>query len=444
MTTRDLDGSAGVPVGPQNRDQEMLDLLQRETFCYFSTEANPENGLVRDKTDPQFPSNIAVQGLAFASYVIGVERGYWSREEAVARTLTALRFFHDSQQGRERDATGYRGFYYHFLDMGTGRRAWDCELSTVDTAFLIAGALAAAEYFQNDDESESEIRQIVDALYRRVDWAWALDGGATLTHGWKPESGFLPYRWEGYDEGLALYVLALGSPTHPIPPECYRAWGSTYEWRSLYDLEFFYAGPLFIHQLSHAWVDFRGIQDDFVGRYGIDYFENCRRATLMQQRYAIHNPEGFKHYGRDCWGITASDGPGPSTLTVDGIERRFYGYLARGAPLGPDDGTISPWAVVASLPFAPEIVLPTTRYFIEEIRLKSRQIYGFEASFNATYPEKTNSKFGWVSPWIFGLNQGPIVMMIENVRNEMIWRLMRKCRYVREGLRLAGFRGGWL
>jgi hypothetical protein len=444
LSTQDPGAPPGVGVGPENRDQEMLDLLQRETFSYFPTEANPANGLVRDKTAPEWPSNIAVQGLAFASYVIGVERGFWSRDEAVKRTLAALRFLRDSPQGREPDATGYRGFYYHFLDMDTGRRAWDCELSTVDTAFLIAGALAAAEYFQNDDEEESEIRKTVDALYRRIDWAWALDGGSTLTHGWKPESGFLPFRWEGFDEALILYVLALGSPTHAIAPECYRAWGSTYEWRKLYDLEFFYAGPLFIHQLSHAWIDFRGIQDEFVRQYGIDYFENSRRATLVQQRYAIHNPSGFNHYGRDCWGITASDGPGPATLTVDGIERQFYGYLARGAPLGPDDGTISPWAVVASLPFTPEIVLSTTRHFIEEIQLKSRHIYGFEASFNGTYPEKTNSEFGWVSPWIFGLNQGPIVMMIENVRNELMWRLMRKCRYVGGGLRLAGFRGGWL
>ena len=422
----------------------MLDLLQRETFSYFPAEVNAENGLVRDKTDPTFPCNVAVQGLAFTAYVVGVERGYWTREEAVERTLTALRVLRDAPQGPEPDAAGYRGFYYHFLDMKTGRRVWQCELSTVDTCFLIAGALAAARFFDREDERESEIRRIAEFFYRRVDWAWALDGGPTLSHGWRPETGFLPYRWQGYDEGLLLYMLALGSPTHPIPPECYRAWGSTYEWKSVYGVEHLYAGPLFIHQLSHSWIDFRGIQDDFVRDHGIDYFENSRRATLVQREYAIRNPGGFEHYGRDCWGITASDGPGPATLRVDGVERVFYGYLARGAPFGPDDGTISPWAVVASLPFAPEIVLPTTRYFIEEIRLKDRQAYGFEASFNATYPEKSNSQFGWVSPWIFGLNQAPIVIMIENVRNELVWRLMRGCTYLVEGLRRAGFRGGWL
>jgi hypothetical protein len=422
----------------------MLDLLQRETFSYFPAEVNPANGLVCDKTAPDFPSNIAVQGLAFAAYAVGVQRGFWTREEAVERTLVSLRFFRDSPQGPEPDATGYRGFYYHFLDMKTGRRVWNCELSTIDTAFLIAGALTASQFFVGENAKEAEIRQIADALYRRVDWAWALNGGPTLTHGWRPETGFLPYRWEGYDEALILYVLALGSPTHPIPQECYRAWGSTYEWKNIYGMECLYAGPLFVHQLSHAWIDFRGIQDDFVREHGIDYFENSRRATLVQREYAIRNPAGFKHYGASCWGITASDGPGPATLIVDGIERIFYGYIARGAPFGPDDGTISPWAVVASLPFAPEIVLPTTRYFIEEIRLKDRHAYGFEASFNATYPVKQDSEFGWVSPWIFGLNQGPIVMMIENVRNEMVWRLTRGCSYVADGLRGAGFRGGWL
>jgi hypothetical protein len=430
------------PPGPS--DLEMLDMLQRETFAYFQAEGNPVNGLVRDKTEPGWPASIAVQGLAFTAYAVGVERGFWTREEAVERTLASLRFFRASPQGPEPDATGYHGFYYHFLDMETGRRVWRSELSTVDTGFLLAGALAAAAYFDRDDEKETEIRETADFLYRRVDWAWALNGGATLSHGWRPETGFLLYRWEGYDEALVLYALALGSPTHPIPPECYRAWGATYEWKTIYGHDLFYAGPLFIHQLSHAWIDFRGIQDDFVREHGLDYFENSRRATLVQQEHAIRNPGQFQHYGRDCWGITASDGPGPATLVVDGVERQFYGYLARGAPFGPDDGTISPWAVVTSLPFSPEIVLPTTRYFIEEIRLKDRQEYGFEASFNATYPEKTNSEFGWVSPWIFGLNQGPMVIMIENFRTEMIWKLMQGCRYLADGLRRAGFRGGWL
>ena len=439
--------SAGAKAGPQESrgtDQEMLDQLQRQAFHYFLGEGNPENGLVRDKTQEGWPSSIAAVGLALAAYPVAVERGLLPREQARARTLATLSFFFGSPQSTAPDAIGYRGFYYHFLDMKTGRRVWNCELSTMDSALLIAAVLTAAAYFDEDEKTEAEIRHTADALYRRVDWEWATNGGPTMSHGWTPETGFLSCRWEGYNEALILYALALGSPTHSIPAASYGAWASTYEWKKIYGIELLYAGSLFIHQLSHVWIDFRGIQDDFMARFGLDYFENSRRATLVQREYAVQNPMAFEHYGRDCWGITASDGPGPATLRVGGRERQFFGYCARGAPFGPDDGTVSPWAVVTSLPFAPEIVLPTTRYFIEEVRLKDRQTYGFEASFNGTYPEKSDSEFGWVSPWIFGLNEGPVVLMIENVRTELVWRLMRTCRYLAEGLRRAGFRGGWL
>ncbi len=438
---------SGLPAPdatPTEDDRNMLDRVVAEGFPYFVEQANPDNGLVRDKTDPAAPASIAVVGLALTCYAAGVERGLWSRGDAVERSLATLRFFHQSPQSRASDATGYRGFYYHFLDMATGRRAWNCELSTIDTALFIAGALFAAEYFDRDDEKEAQIRRLADLLYRRIDWTWALNRGATVSHGWKPETGFLPCSWEGYSEGLLLYALALGSPTHPLGVESYQAWGSSYSWKKIYGTQLLYAGPLFIHQLPHVWIDLRAIQDDFVGRHGIDYFENSRRATLVQQEYAIRNPRQLRDYNERCWGITASDGPGPAMRKVDGIERRFYGYLARGAPFGPDDGTMSPWAVVASLPFAPEIVVPTMRYLIENVRLKERQEYGFDASFNATFPERTKCPFGWVSPWVFGLNQGPIVLMIENFSSELVWSRMRRCRYLVAGLRKAGFRGGWL
>jgi hypothetical protein len=435
---------APLPPNLDGSDTEMLDRIQKETFEYYVGEVNAGNGLVADSTQPGSPSSIAVVGLALTAYPVGVERGFWTREEAAVRTATTLSFFERSSQGPEADATGYRGFYYHFLDMNTGQRAWHCELSTIDTTFLIAGALAAAAYFDAETERERGIRRMAEALYRRVDWVWACNGGATVTHGWTPESGFLRYRWHGYSEALLLYVLGLASPTHPLPPASYRAWTSTYGWKDIYGTEFLYAGPLFIHQLSHLWLDLRGIADGFVHERGIDYFENSRRATHVQQEYAIRNPQEFAHYGRHCWGITASDGPGPATVKIRGILRKFHGYLARGAPFGPDDGTVAPWAVVASLPFAPEIVLPTIRYFIEEIHLKEREAYGFEATFNATYPETSKNPFGWVSPWILGLNQGPIVMMIENFRSALVWRLMRACPAIRTGLTRAGFRGGWL
>src|SRR5450830_990428 len=206
-----------------------LEKLQHESFNYFLHETNPVNGLVIDKTATDWPASIAATGLALASYPVAVERGFMPRAAAVKRTLTTLRFFWDSPQGPEPDATGYQGFYYHFLDMRTGRRAWQCELSTVDSAFLLAGMLTAGSYFDADTVDEHEIRTLADALYRRANWQWAQNEGATLTHGWKPESGFLRYRWEGYDEALLLYMLALGSPTYPLPESSYAAWGSTYQ-----------------------------------------------------------------------------------------------------------------------------------------------------------------------------------------------------------------------
>ncbi len=420
-----------------------LNALQRQTFDYFVHEVNPVNGLVADRAREGSPASIAAVGLALAAYPIGVERAFMTRAEAAERTLATLRFFRNAPQGTEVEATGYKGFFYHFLDMTTGKRVWQCELSTVDTTFLLAGMLTAAAYFANETADEHAIRTLAEELYRRVDWRWAQDGGATVTHGWKPESGFLPYRWQGYNEALLLYLLGLGSPTHPLPEESYAAWTSTYQWRKVYDHEFLYAGPLFIHQLSHVWVDLRGIRDEYVRGKGIDYFENSRRATYVQQQYAIHNPGQFEDYGENCWGFTASDGPGPATLQIKGKERCFFGYRARGVPDGPDDGTISPWAVVASLPFAPEIVLPVLSWF-DDLKLRIANPYGFKATFNPTFPAAPGQGPLWVSPWHLGLNQGPIVLMIENHVSGLLWRLMRQCPYLVTGLRRAGFTGGWL
>jgi hypothetical protein len=422
-----------------------LEKLQHETFQYFLNETNPTNGLVIDKTAANWPSSIAATGLALASYPVAVERGFMSRAAAVERTLTTLRFFWNSPQGPEPDATGYKGFYYHFLDMQTGRRVWQCELSTVDSAFLLAGMLTTGIYFDADTANEQEIRTLADALYCRADWQWAQNQDSTVTHGWKPETGFLKYRWEGYDEALLLYILGLGSPTHPLSKSSYTAWTSTYQWKSYREYEYLYAGPLFVHQLSHVWIDFRKIQDAYMRDKGIDYFENSRRATYIQQQYAIDNPLKFAGYHDCCWGVTASEGPGPITIKLEGIERTFYDYLGRGVPYGPDDGTLAPWAVVASLPFAPEIVLPTLDNCIHQVKLTKFNRYGFKAAFNPTHPGEPGNPYNfWVSPWHFGLNQGPIILMIENYNTGLLWELMRKCPYIANGLRNAGFNGGWL
>jgi len=411
----------------QGTDAEMLELLQAETFKYFLKEVNLETGLIADKTEPGSASSIAAVGLGLSSYIAAIERGLMTRAEAIKRTLAVLRFLYSAKQGPETDASGYKGFFYHFLDMNTGKRACNCELSTIDTAILMAGILTVKHYFAWDAPEENEIRQLADQLYLRVDWQWALNGERTIAHGWKPESGFLPFRWnDRYSEAIILYVLALGSPTHPIDVAGYKE------------------GPLFIHQMSHIWIDFKGINDDLNTKVGIDYFENSRRATCIQQKYAIENPKGYAHYNKHGWGFTASDGPGPCTMMVNGIEREFYDYIARGVPFGCDDGTISPWAVVASLPFEPEMILKTIRHAIEKLDLKKYSDYGFDASFNPTFPHKGVNPNGWISPWQFGLNQGPIVIMIENFQSGLIWKTFKKCPYIIDGLKRAGFTGGWL
>jgi hypothetical protein len=434
-----------APAAPaiDPHDLKLLLVIQREAFDYFRKHTHPATGLVADKSKPGWPASIAATGMGLATYPAAVERGFLGRQEAAQRILACLRFLAGSPQGPEPDSTGYHGFYYHFLDLETGRRAFQSELSTVDTGFLLAGALVAAAYFDGDNQAEAELRRLADELYRRVDWLWALNGQACLSHGWRPESGFLRHCWEGYDEALLLVVLALGSPTRPVPAECYPAYMATAQWANLFGHEHFYAGPLFIHQYSHMFLDLRGIQDGEIGRYGIDYFENSRRATLVHREYAIQNPLKFEGYGQDCWGLSACDGPGPKRLKLNGAMRKFYEYVARGAPYGPDDGTIAPWAVVACLPFAPEVVLSAVRYF-SKIKLYQPEPYGYKNSFNRTMPVETPNPLGWVSPYHFGINMAPMALMIENYLSGLTWDLSRRSPYLVAGLRRAGFAGGWL
>jgi hypothetical protein len=422
-------------------DEALLDGLQRAAFGYFLKAVNPANGLIADNSRPDSPVSIAVVGFALSSYVVAVERGWLARADGVERCLAALRFFRDSDQSGSPEATGYKGFYYHFLDLHTGARVWRSELSMIDTALLIAGALTASMYFDGNIPDEIELRELVDMLFRRIDWRWAQDGGATLRQGWKPECGFLHYGWEGYNEAIVLYVLALGSPTHPLKGDGYHAWTATYQWENLYGHDFLYGGPLFVHQYSHAWIDFRGIRDRFMREKRCDYFENSRRATLVQREYAQRNPSEFAGYDEHCWGLTACDGPSDELPGVTGEPRRFFGYVARGVPYGPDDGTVAGWASLASLPFAPEIALDAARNMhrrYPEMLSESRYASGFNPSL------ATADHRAWVSRGHFGLDQGILVMMIENHCSGLIWRLMRACPYMRAGLRHAGFRGGWL
>ena len=303
--------------------------------------------------------------------------------------------------------------------------------------------LTAAAFFDADAPAEREIRETADALFRRADWQWALYAvpcnangwptetveDVTIIHGGPPENGFISHRYQGYDESLLMHVLGFGSSTFPLPPECYRAWQKTFEWRKQYGIEYLHMGPLFIHQLSHCWLDFRGITDGFMQAKGLDYFENSRRAVRVQRSYAEENPKKFRGYGPLCWGVSASDGPGPATKKIENADRDFWMYRARGVPEGPDDGTLAPGAVAASLPFAPEPVADTLRELVRAYP-SLRSEYGLRASLNPTFGD-------WVSPLNYGLDQGPIVMMIENHRTGLLWNLMRRCPYIWRGLRQA-------
>lgn len=423
----------------QLSDEALVARLHRAAFTYLVDYANPDTGLVADTSRKGSPCSIAVVGFALSCYPIAVQNGWLSRADAAARTLRVLRFFALSVQSDAPDATGYKGFYYHFLDMQTGKRVWQCELSLIDTALLIAGVLVAGCYFDGGNE-EGEIRERADALYRRVDWRWAQNGTAGLSQGWKPECGFLHYGWEGYNEATILYVLGLGSPTFPLTQSGYERWSLTYQWENLLDRDVLYSGPLFTHLFSHAWIDFRGIRDAFMREKASDYFENTKSTIAIHREYGERNPHGFEAYCRDFWGVTAGDGPTAPEMRQNGRDRRFFGYMSRGVPYGPDDGTISPWAMLATLPFAADAALAGTRGLLENYPQVCRQDR-FLSGFNPTLQVIAG---GWLSEGWYGLDQGLLAMMIENHRTGLIWDIVRRCAHVREGLKRAGFEGGWL
>ncbi len=423
-------------------DDATLHDLQQKAFRFFTRHVDARTGLILDSTQPRSPASIAGVGFALACYPVAIERGFITRDAALAHTLAALRFFDTADQSGAVDGVGYHGFFYHFLHADTGRRAWKSELSTIDTTLLLAGMLVSAQYFAGDNAAEREVRERSHSIYARVDWRWAQNGQASIAMGWKPESGFIRHRWTGYNEAMLLYVLALAAPRHAVDSSAYAAWTSAFRWRRLYGHDVLYAGPLFIHQFSHIWIDLRGVRDACMAARETDYFENSRIAVQIQREYARRNPRRFREYTDDCWGFTASDGPGKGVGRHRGRRQRFYGYRARGAPFGPDDGTLSPWAAIAALPFAPDLVMKVIRH-MEELVGHSPSGDGFYSSFNPSYPG-VKGQSGWVSPWHFAVKQGPIVLMIENFRSGLLWQLMRDCVPIRTGLLRAGFGGGWL
>ncbi len=451
----------------------ILQDLHKRTFSYFWDTTNASNGLAPDNwPNPDFCS-IAATGFALTAYCIGAKSGYVSRADAALRTVTTLRTFWNLPQGPDTEGTiGYKGFFYHFLHMDTGLRYKDVELSSVDTCWFLCGALTAAGYFDGDDAVEAEIRKLGIAIYERVDWTFMARDPGLISMGWHPEPnlpdhdarGLINRNWDRYNEGsMAIYLLALASPTHPAGN--WQAWADTIDrtWGPIYGETHLGFSPLFGHQYTHTWFDFRGLADDYMRRHESDYFNNSRKATLSQRNYAIKNPLGFKDYGADVWGLTACRGPADVTLPYNGRQQDFHTYGARGSGIDGesfDDGTIAPTAGVSSVAFAPDICVPLIHNLRSKYGNDIYGQYGFFDAFNPSFPRDAPSrtghqtpKAGWVAYEYLGIDQGPILCMLENYRSGLIWDMV--CRspltgpIVRRGFEAAGFQpiapsGNWL
>jgi hypothetical protein len=459
-----------IAVAPPPSAEAFSEDLTQRTFRYFWETTDTKRCLAPDRWPSNPFSSIAATGFALTAYGIGAERNYVAREEAARRTRDCLQFYWNAPQGEGRTGvTGYKGFFYHFLKNDDGTRYQTTELSTVDTTLFLGGVLFAQSYFDRDDPVEREIRDLAEKIYRRVDWTFAkrdltgtqarnLPNSHAIAMGWKPEDGYTTHDWVGYNEGMLVYVLALASPTHPVGKDAWdHGWAAHLEkdWGTYYGQEHLQFEPLFGHQYSHVWVDFRGIRDAFMGGKGIDYFENSRRATLSQRAYGVANPNKWVGYSGDLWGWTASDGPGGGQgRSVNGIERRFMGYSARGvsAIRVVDDGTIVPTAAGGSIPFAPEVTIPALMAMKNRYGDKLYTQYGFKDAFNPSFTftdagsrsGTVDPKLGWVARDHLGIDQGPILAMMENHRSGLVWRVMRNNPHIREGLKRIGFKGGWL
>lgn len=419
-------------------DENLLVEIEKAHFQYFKQESNAQTGLTKDRSRDGADSSIAAVGFSLTAYPVAVKNGWASREEAADYTLKVLNTLWTAPQGDQPQGTsGNHGFFYHFLDTQTGTRAETNEISTMDTALLMSGVLFSKDYFDANNPKEAEIRELADKLYRRVDWNWAMNSSGRMSMGWTPEQGFIKDDWRAYNEAPLLILMAMSSPTHPIPAsswETYMSTGKVVEFDGKKSLEF---GPMFGHQYSHVWIDFRGLNDATTNKLGFDYFENSRRATLAQHAHAVSNPQQWRGYSALDWGLTASDGPGAISKKIDGKDIQFEGYAARGFPNAADDGTIAPTAAAASLPFAPEVVIPTLKHWRND-RPEVFGPLGFQDAFNPTFDKSKNS--GWVDPDTLGIDQGPILLMTENYRSGFVWKTMSTDPYLQSGLHRAGFK----
>lgn len=408
-----LDLSAGLDAAQQT-DEAFLDEVQRKSFDYFLECQHPVTGLVLDRANnfkkvdwddgATAVTSTAAAGYALSAYVVGAERGWITRDEAYRRCMLTLKFYLDSAEKKW-------GYYYHFLDAATGQRAWESELSTIDTVLFLAGALTAGEYFKG-----TEVETIARKLYERVDWnALLSDDNQYISMGWNPEKGKLRSNWEAYCECMILYLMAIGSPTNPVPEEMWHAWKRPVgQYAGHISIAI---GPLFTHQYSHIWIDFRGKHDKYA-----DYFVNSAEATLANREFCIANKKKYRTYDDDVWGLTASDGPG--------------GYLAYGGPPARPihDGTVAPTAAGGSIVFTPELSIRCMKAMKERYGDRLWGRYGFSDAFNVDR--------GWFAPDVIGIDQGTILLMIENHRSELIWKLFMKQKWVGRALEKAGFEPG--
>jgi len=427
------------------RDFSLTELQQR-TFNFFWETALPGNYQIPDRWPTKRFSSIAATGFGLTAYLVGVERGYVSRAAAAERTRLTLEKLWSLPQGPEMTGVaGHKGLFYHFLTNDQALRYKNVELSTIDSGLLLAGALSAQSYFDGATDDEQRIRNLADSLYLRAEWDWMLNAEGRISMGWRPDKGYIEADWNGYNEAMILLVLAMGSPTHPVPDDAWERWSESYQWSSYLGYDQLNFSSLFGHQYSQMYIDFRGIQDDYTREHDTDYFANSRAATLANRDYCIWNPGNFAGYGPNQWGLTACDGPGELDTALNDKPVMFFSYRARGASASHviDDGTIAPTAAGGSVPFAPEETIAAldqmwTTYYDSLVGP-----YGFKDAFNLTYPDP-NRPAGWFDVDYLGIDQGPILIQIENHRSGLIWEVMKKNKYIRKGLKRAGFRGGWL
>jgi hypothetical protein len=402
-------GVAATAAGPDSispEDDQFLNELEKSNFQYFWEQTNPKTGLVKDRCNVQVNDNgivgsIAATGFGLTALCIGEKRGFVSRTAAQERVLAALECFWAK-------LPNHRGFFYHWANINTGERVWDAEVSSVDTTILLCGVLACREYFP-----AAEVQGLADAIFDRVEWTWLSEDTALLPHGWTPEAGFLPYRWDNYSELMMMYLLGLGSTSHPLRQETWTAWKRlTFEYDGLRYIGSF--APLFVHQYSQAWFDFRGKRDKYA-----DYFQNSVTATEVHRRFCLELAKQFPDYSEDLWGITASDSPN--------------GYVIWGGPpaVGPIDGTIVPSASAGSLPFLPQPVLRVLRT-IKDRYPSAWSKYGFVNAFNPLTK--------WFDSDVIGIDTGITLLMAENLRTGFVWDTFMKNESARRGMQRAGFK----